>query len=104
MPRDPITALTAELLDEDTGLTLGELCRACRLPAEQVFELVEHGVLEPRGREPARWRFHSVSIRRARSALRLQHDLGVNAAGAALALELLEEIERLRARMGRFED
>jgi len=104
MPRDPITLLTAELLDEDTGLTLGELCRACRLPAEQVFELVEHGVLEPRGREPARWRFHSVSIRRARSALRLQHDLGVNAAGAALALELLEEIERLRARMGRFED
>lgn len=104
MPRDPITLLTAELLDEEAGLTLAELCRACRLPAEQILELVEHGVLEPRGREPARWRFHSVSIRRARSALRLQHDLGVNAAGAALALELLEEIERLRTRMGRFED
>jgi chaperone modulatory protein CbpM len=28
--------------------------------------------------------------------LRLQHDFGVNLAGAALALDLLEEIERLR--------
>jgi len=32
-------------------------------------------------------------------ALRLQQDLGVNLAGAALALQLLEEAETLRARL-----
>ena len=32
-------------------------------------------------------------------ASRLQRDLGLNLAGAALALELLEEIDALRARL-----
>jgi chaperone modulatory protein CbpM len=33
----------------------------------------------------------------------LQRDLGVNTPGAALALELLEELEQLRARLRRLE-
>jgi chaperone modulatory protein CbpM len=32
-------------------------------------------------------------------ALRLQRDLGVNPAGAALALELLDELESLRVQL-----
>jgi len=32
-------------------------------------------------------------------ALRLQRDLGLNLAGAALALELLDEVEALRAQL-----
>ncbi|MEO5655034.1 MAG: chaperone modulator CbpM [Nitrosospira sp.] len=31
--------------------------------------------------------------------MRLQHDLGVNLAGIALALQLLDEVEMLRARL-----
>ena len=31
--------------------------------------------------------------------IRLQHDLRVNLAGAALALDLLDEIDQLRARL-----
>lgn len=38
---------------------------------------------------------------RVRSALRLQHDLGVNLAGIALALNLMEELEDLRAELKR---
>jgi len=41
-------------------------------------------------------------VRRVRCALRLESDLGVNLAGAALALDLLEELNRLRARQRRF--
>jgi chaperone modulatory protein CbpM len=37
-------------------------------------------------------------------ALRLKRDLGVNIAGAALAIDLLEELEELRARLQRFEE
>lgn len=44
-----------------------------------------------------------ISVRRVRCAQRLEQDLGVNIAGAALALELLEELERLRARLHRLE-
>jgi hypothetical protein len=42
-------------------------------------------------RLPQGWRIH------------YQHDLGTNLAGAALALDLMDEIEGLRAKLGRFE-
>lgn len=95
--------LTGILLDEQTELTLTELCRACSRPAEWVIELVEEGVLEPAGREQSHWRFHATSLQRARAATRLQQDLGINLAGVALALDLLDEIETLRARLCRYE-
>ncbi|MGD8631038.1 MAG: chaperone modulator CbpM [Gammaproteobacteria bacterium] len=101
MTQDLKTLLSGDLLDEDVELTLGELCRTCQLPAERVYELVEEGIIEPLGREPAGWRFRWTSVRRVRCALRLEHDLGVNLAGAALALDLLEELNRLRARLRR---
>ena len=37
--------------------------------------------------------------RRARTAIRLQRDLDINLAGAALVLELLDEIDTLRSRL-----
>jgi chaperone modulatory protein CbpM len=44
-----------------------------------------------------------MHLQRARVALRLQNDLDVNLAGAALALELLDELDELRARVQRLE-
>jgi len=98
MTKDLETLLSGDVLGEDVELTLAELCRSCQLPAERVYELVEWGVIEPLGREPAGWRFGWTSVRRVRCALRLERDLGVNHAGAALALDLLEELNRLRLR------
>ena len=91
-----------ETLDEKAALTLGQLCRACEVSAETVFELVEEGIVDPDGREVTHWRFSAVSIRRVRCAVRLKQDLGVNAAGAALALDLLAELEAARERLRRF--
>lgn len=87
------------ILEEQTQLTLADLCRACAVHAEWIAELVDAGVLEPQGREPARWIFGGDSLHRARKALRLQRDLDIDLAGAALALELLDEIASLRARL-----
>jgi chaperone modulatory protein CbpM len=101
---DRLKALSGEIVEEDMELSLADLCRACQLPAERVFELVEEGVIEPVGREPARWRFQGISVRRVRCAQRLEQDLGVNVAGVALVLELLQELEQLRARLQRMED
>jgi chaperone modulatory protein CbpM len=103
MRNELLSLLSGEVLDEEIELTLGELSWACQLPVERVFELVEEGVIEPLGRDPAHWRFLGVSVRRVRCAQRLQRDLRVNVAGAALALDLLDELERLRARLRRFE-
>lgn len=95
--------LQGELLDEHGGLTLSQLCRLSHMSAEQILELVEYGALEPQGREITAWRFSTSSIRRAQCARRLREDLGLNAAGAALALDLLDELERLRERLRRLE-
>jgi chaperone modulatory protein CbpM len=95
-------SLIGMLLDEGDELTLGELSRACRVHAEWIIELVDEGVIEPHGNELASWRFSQPCLRRVRTVLRLQRDLGVNLAGAALALDLLEEIDSLRRRLARF--
>lgn len=62
-----------------------------------VFE----GVLEPIGTAPQDWRFTGQSLRRARLAVWLTGDLEVNPPGVALALDLLDEITALRARLQR---
>ncbi|MCP4212324.1 MAG: MerR family transcriptional regulator [Halieaceae bacterium] len=104
MTNERLTLLSGDVLEEEVELTLAELCRSCRAPAERVFELVEEGIIEPVGRNPAHWRFHGIHVRRAHCAFRLERDLGVNLAGAALALDLLEELESLRSRMAGFGD
>jgi chaperone modulatory protein CbpM len=92
--------LTGEALDEDSEITLLQLCHSCSVTAETVEALVEHGILEPAGRRGRHWCFAAPSIRRVLVAQRLQRDLGVNLAGAALALDLLERIARLEAALG----
>ncbi len=87
------------IVEEQTQLPLADLCRACAVPAEQIVELVDFGVLEPRGREPAHWIFVGASLYRARMALRLQRDLDIDPSGVALALELLDEIASLKTRL-----
>lgn len=96
---DTLPGLVGIILEEQTQLTLAEISRGCAVHAECIIELVEEGVLAPVGPEPRQWRFTGMHLRRASIALRLQRDLGVNLAGVALALELLDEVNALRARL-----
>jgi chaperone modulatory protein CbpM len=97
-PHDPSLVHTGTII-EDEPLTLGQLCRACGTHADWVISLVEEGIIEPDGKEIRLWHFSGVSLVRVRSALRLQRDLGVNLAGIGLALDLMEELEKLRAQL-----
>jgi len=90
---DPISAV---LLDDSVEFSLTEVCAACSVSEELVIEIVAEGIVEPLGRDRAQWRFTGIALTRVQRVLRLQHDFGVNLAGAALALDLLEELERLR--------
>ncbi len=94
-------ALVGILLDDNIRVSLRELCGMCGVSAELIMEMVSEGIVEPEGSEPQRWRFTGVSIQRVQTAIRLQRDLKVNLAGAALALDLLEELAELRRFRGR---
>jgi chaperone modulatory protein CbpM len=89
-------AWTVEVLDDRFEIGIAELCEMCRLHEEVVVELVAEGIIEPTAHSGEGWRFSGVAVTRALRVLRLQHEFGVNLPGAALALELLEEIERLK--------
>jgi len=88
--------LVGVLLGEQGVVTLAQVCRVCRTQEQVILELVAEGVAEPTANETGQWRFDQHGVRRLHIAVRLQRDLGVNPAGAALALELMEEIDRLR--------
>jgi len=96
---DEKIAIAVEVLDETSEVTLVELCQTCSVQADLIEELVAHGVLEPSGKRGHHWYFGASSIRRTRVAMRLQKDLGVNMAGVGLALELLDRIDKLSARL-----
>ena len=97
MPNEIVPVLHGTVIDEESGLTLEQLCEMCRQRAEAIITMVEEGILDPEeGEDPASWRFPGTSVTHIRIVVRLQRDLGVNLSGAAVALELLERLARSR--------
>ena len=94
------TTSRSEIVD---ALSLQDLCRFCEAEEAWVVELVEYGVLEPNGSTAQTWRFRGASIVRAKKARRLNRDLGINTAGVALVLELLEERDAVMRRLAQYE-
>jgi chaperone modulatory protein CbpM len=86
------------IVEEQVEFTLLELCRVSGASKNQISEWIEQGAIEPkRADEVDGPYFDGTSLRRARKARHLAQDLEINAAGIALALDLLDEIEALRA-------
>jgi chaperone modulatory protein CbpM len=92
MPHEIVPVLRGTVLDEEDGFTLDQLCRICRLDTEVIITMVEEGVLDPEGEDPATWRFPGTSVTHVRIVVRLQRDLGVNLEGAAVVLHLLDRL------------
>jgi chaperone modulatory protein CbpM len=103
MPTSPKHVLKGMVLDENSSFTLDELSNACSVRREFIIELIEEGIVQPREhqREQQHWTFTGRCLIRARKARRLQQDLGINLAGAALVLDMMEEMEQLRERLRR---
>ena len=88
------------LWDEHSLVSLTEVCSHCGVQTEVVREMVTYGIIEPLGDDDSQWRFTGTSLRRVTTVIRLQRDLGVNLAGAALALDLMDELAEYRRRTG----
>lgn len=97
--------VTGVILDEQTEFTVNDLCRSCSVRREKIMALVEEGILMPIARKPGdAYTFSGASVKRADRALKLQRELELDLSGVAVALELLEEIERLRRTLRFYEE
>lgn len=76
-------------------LSLSEVSSSFGITTETVIEIIDEGIISAKKDEHDEWRFDSDALRCIRTVLRLNRDLGVNLAGAGLAIELLKEIDRL---------
>jgi len=101
MVKQTTDILSGRIVENETRLTMRQLCDACAVRAEYIIELVDEGFIEPSGMEKSHWCFSGISLQRVKKAKRLQQDLGLNLAGVALALELFEEIQQLRSQLER---
>jgi chaperone modulatory protein CbpM len=93
------TWIEASVVENEVHMTIVELSHASRTPQELIMSWVSEGVLSPAGSSPEDWRFSGDSLKRAKTAAHLTHDLELNAPGVALALQLLDEIAQLRTRL-----
>lgn len=93
------------------NLSLNELCEITVMSKDTIIKIVEHGIVEPQGREPESWRFDTHMLVTTRKAVRLYRDLEIDWSGIAFALSLIDELEQLREekkylamRLSRFEN
>lgn len=84
-------------------LSLIELCRISHAEEKRIIAWVSQGVLEPTGHSPDNWLFSNDAIRRIRLADWLTTEMDVNLPGAAMILNLLDEIAELQSRMQHIE-
>lgn len=80
-------------------IRLPELCAELDLPREACLELVEHGVIQPQGKQADEWAFDITMVSVVRRAVRLQRDLDLDWSTVALVVNLLEERDQLRSEL-----
>ena len=101
MTQTQITWIEGSLVEEEVHMSIVEISQATRAPEDLIMSWVSEGVLSPAGSSPEDWRFSGDSLKRAKTAAHLTHDLELNTPGVALALDLLDEITHLRSKLHR---
>jgi chaperone modulatory protein CbpM len=94
-------AIDAVIVEDCTAFSLADFSRACGLESADVIALVDEGILEPAGSSPEDWTFRGPCLRTARAAQRLRRDLEMDLSSVAVVLDLLAEIDALRAQLNR---
>jgi chaperone modulatory protein CbpM len=82
--------------DNGSSLSLHEICERCGVSAALLRDLVDLGVVDQQQGRAEQWQFTVTQYLRIRRAVTLHRDLGINESGIALAMELLDEIARMK--------
>lgn len=78
-------------------LEFTEICQSARISRDELVEVVALGIIAPQEKSAETWRFEAAALRELTRAQRLRRDLELDWAGVALAMGLLDEINRLKA-------
>lgn len=76
-------------------LSLTEICSSFNISKSFIVEIIDEGIVSVDKEKEEDWRFDSQALQRIKIVMHLTKDLGINMAGAGLAIDLLQEIERL---------
>jgi chaperone modulatory protein CbpM len=85
---------------DEHALDLEAFAAACGADVEFVRVLVDEGLVQPVVQQPA-WRFSGEALARVRRIRRLQRDFEANLQSVAVMIDLVDEIEHLRATLHR---
>ena len=88
------------MTNENIVYTTQAICHGHKLNQDSINEMVSWGIADPLGSKPGKWLFTQKDSDRIGRALRFRKELDINIPGAALALQLLEEINTLRNKGG----
>lgn len=85
--------------DEWVFISTTALSQSLGVSTQLIDEMIELGIIQGKHKSRNELVFTSIEIYRIRKVIRLNRDLGINAAGAALVLDLLDKIEDLKRRL-----
>jgi len=88
-------------MNDDEGLTLEQLCSVCALEREWLVVRVRDGLIPATATGAAEWRFTTTTLARVRRMRDIERTYDAAPELAALAADMLEEIDELRARLRR---
>lgn len=91
---DKSNVMVGVLLD-DYKISFVEICEIYKIPEERLREILENGLISEVSYVSQQLEFDGQMLERILRALRLQCDLGINAAGVVLALELMDELDSM---------
>jgi chaperone modulatory protein CbpM len=92
--------LTSLVVDDDITFTLTEIRQRFSIDDKIIDDMLEHGLIETQKISAAtEMHVDQQALQRIQRALHLYHDLGVNIAGAALVLDVLDELAAVRSEL-----
>lgn len=84
------------MTDVRITLEVTEFCQYASISRDELLEVVALGIIAPQADTDDNWRFEPTALHEIDRAQRLRRELELDWPGVALAVGLMDEIQRLR--------